>query len=138
MRNIIEEFGWNAGKILRELETNGALNRDKLIKKTRLSNEEFSVAIGWLARENKICKHGTLYKIGETNLTNDIGSNAGKVWDVLNAWGEVDLPYINKLANIKKLDMYSALGWLAKEGKLKAKWVKPKQIQIKYKLIENL
>ena len=137
MRNIIEEFGCNAGKVMKELENNGDLNKENLINKTRLRTEDFFTAIGWLARENKIFKDGSLYKIGETNLTEKIGKDAGKVWDVLNTWGEVDLPYIYKLARIEKMDMYSALGWLAKEGKLWAEWDKPGHIQIKYKLVEK-
>ena len=40
-------------------------------------------------------------------------------------------------AIIKKMDMYSVSGWLAKEGKLKAKYVKPKEIQVKYKPAEG-
>jgi hypothetical protein len=137
MKNIISEYGLNAGKVLNELENNGPLSRNILMKKTRLTNEEISGAIGWLARENKISKDGSIYRIGETNLVEKIGKDAGKVWDVLNRWKEVDLSYISKLASINKLDMYSAIGWLAKEGKLKAKLVKPKALQIKFKLVEN-
>ena len=138
MRNFIEKFGRNAGKVWVALNGHGELAETELMKNIGLTENDFYAAVGWLARENKICKDKRTYKIGETNLTNYIGNNAGKVWDVLNTWGEVDLPYINKLANIKKLDMYSALGWLAKEGKLKAKYVKPKEIQVKYKLAEEI
>jgi hypothetical protein len=134
MRNIIEEFGNNAGKIWKELELNGSVRRDKLIKKTGLNEQDFSAAVGWLARENKILTDGAFYKIGETNLNKKIGEDAGKIWKVLNIWGEVDLPYIYKLAGINKTDMYFALGWLAREGKLYSKSIKPVGHQVKFKL----
>ena len=44
-----------------------------------------------------------------------IGTNAGKVWNALHEGGKMSL----KATKIKaEKDMYAALGWLAKEGKL--------------------
>ena len=83
MRNIIMEFGTNAGKVWRALDSYGSLTEAQLIENTGLSTREFNAAVGWLARENKICKDGATYKLGETNLTDKIGGDASRIWDVL-------------------------------------------------------
>ena len=134
MVTIEERYGLNAGKIWKALEKHGSLTQYKLMKATKLNEEDFYAAIGWLARENKIYKSGAWYKLGETNLTNKIGKNAGKLWKTLETWDELDEYYLPKLAGLNERDVYSALGWLAKEGKITAKKVKPKKPQIKYKL----
>ena len=134
MINKIEDFGCNAGKIWETLNSHGALTQTNLMKKTKLKDDEFYVAIGWLARENKICKDGTTYKLGETNITDKIGEDAGKTWDVLYKYRDIDATYIPKLTDIPKKDTYIALGWLACEGKVKAKKVKPKTPQLHFRL----
>lgn len=134
MRNIIENYGRDAGKIWDTLNTYGTLKESKLLKTTKLREDDFYAAIGWLAKENKICKHGTSYSLGDTNLNTKIGRDAGKIWKALDTWGEVEAFFIPKLAKVKENDAYCALGWLAKEGKLKAKKTKPKKPQLKFKL----
>ena len=134
MENKIEEFGLIAGKIWWTLDTHGSLTQTDLMKKTKFKEDEFYAAVGWLARENKICKDGPLYKLGETNLTDKIGRDASKLWDILQICGDIDVTYIPKLAEVTERDAYSALGWLAKEGKLKAKNVKPKKPQLHFGL----
>ena len=134
MINKIEDFGRNAGKIWQTLDNHGSLSERKLMKKTKLNHDEFYSAIGWLARENKICKEGRYYMLDETNLSDSIGENAGKIWDVLYTCGEIDTKYIQKLANIPKVETFLALGWLAKEGKLRTKIVKPKKPQLVFDL----
>ena len=99
----------------------------KLLKKSNLSESEFYGAIGWLARENKICRDKRTYKIGETNLTNKIGEDAGKVYQVLNTKSDIDISAIARITKIEKRDCYSALGWLAREGKITAKTVVKKK-----------
>ena len=48
-----------------------------------------------------------------------IGTNAGKVWTALHDGGKMSLKALKKATKIKaEKDMYAALGWLAKEGKL--------------------
>ena len=48
-----------------------------------------------------------------------IGTNAGKVWNALHDGGKMSLKALKKATKIKaEKDMYAALGWLAKEGKL--------------------
>lgn len=121
MSDVIKSFGNNAGKLWETLNTDGHQVQTKLLKKTNLRNEEFYSAIGWLARENKIYKDKRTYKIGETNLTEKIGSDAGKVWQVLGGSNEIDVNAISRLTKIEKMDCYSALGWLAREGRITAR-----------------
>jgi hypothetical protein len=48
-----------------------------------------------------------------------IGTNAGLVWKVLNEGGKLTVKDVKKATKIKaEKDVYTALGWLAKEGKL--------------------
>ena len=54
MDSIIDNYGRNAGKIWEALDTHGPLTQTKLMKTTGLNEEEFYVAIGWLAKEGKI------------------------------------------------------------------------------------
>jgi len=121
MSDVIKSFGNNAGKLWDTLDTEGPQVQTKLLKKTNLRNEEFYSAIGWLARENKIYKDKRTYKIGETNLTEKIGSDAGKVWQVLGDSNEIDVNAISRLTKIEKMDCYSALGWLAREERITAR-----------------
>jgi len=120
MKNVVNIFGQNAGKIWTALNVYGPLSKDILISKTRIKENDFYTGLGWLARENKICKNGSKYELKETNLTEKIGVNAGKVWNVLNSQGDIDISTITKIAQINKSDAYSALGWLAREDKIKA------------------
>ena len=131
MSNILDEFGHNAGKIWTTLNTYGSLSKTNLIKKTRLRVNDFYVGIGWLARENKICLEDSLYKLGETNLTTKIGEDAGEVWNALNSLENIDISYIAKLAHIEEKDACLAVGWLAREDKIKAKKENSKESQLK-------
>jgi len=133
MINIIDEFGRNAGELWKALNTHGPLPETKLMENARLQEDEFYVAIGWLARENKVCKTGPLYKIGETNLTNKIGADAGKVWKVLETRGKVDVLDIANITQLDEREVYSALGWLARENKIEPKTTIPKEYKIKTK-----
>lgn len=126
----IEDFGKNAGKVWDVLNTHGTLTEKTLKKKTNLTNDEFFTAIGWLAKENKVSREENCYILKETNMSDWIGENAGKIWMVLNTWGEVDVKYLQKFADISKNDTFLALGWLAKEGKVKTRVVKPKKPQV--------
>ena len=121
MSDVVKSFGNNAGKLWETLSVGGPQVQTKLLKKANLRNEEFYSAIGWLARENKIYKDKRTYKIGETNLTEKIGSDAGKVWQVLGGSNEIDVNAISRVTKIEKMDCYSALGWLAREGRITAR-----------------
>lgn len=48
-----------------------------------------------------------------------IGTNAGLVWNALNEGGKQSVKTLKKATKIKtEKELYAALGWLAKEGKL--------------------
>jgi len=134
MTKIINNYGKNAGKIWEVLESKGPLTPNKLMKTTNLTEDEFYAAIGWLAKENKVYKTGSRYYLGNTNLDTRIGKDAGKIWKTLYNIGYIDEPYLPKLAGISNKNTYTALGWLAREGKIQTKTVKPKTPQTKYGL----
>ena len=134
MKTLIDEFGQNAGKVWQVLNAHGPLKEEALLKTTRLDQDDLWAAIGWLARENKICKENNMYKLGTTNLTPKIGSDAGKVWNTLAKQGEVDLTTITQTTQINEVDAYCALGWLARENKIVAKKIRAKENQLKVAL----
>jgi hypothetical protein len=118
MKRGVYNYGYNAGKIWKILSNGGPQSANNIMKKTKINDKEFYAAVGWLARENKIQKNGSYYTLGETNLTNVIGENAGKIWWEIEKHGEIDVSTISKNTNIKPRDAYSALGWLAREDKI--------------------
>ena len=131
MKKLIDEFGWNAGKVWKILSTDGPLREEALLHTTRLSEDELWTAIGWLARENKICRENNMYKLGQTNLTPKVGTDAGKVWNTVAKQGELDVSMIAKITQISESDAYCALGWLARENKVECKKLKTKEPKIK-------
>jgi len=119
VRNEVTRFGENAGKIWSVLNERGdAVEEEDLMKLTHLYGREFYAAVGWLARENKIRKDDERYSLGETNLTEEIGTIAGRVWKILDIWGEADLDTIKKLAGADEKKVFAAIGWLAREDKI--------------------
>jgi predicted transcriptional regulator len=132
----IEEFGQHAGKVWSALNEKGPLSETKLINTTFLNEHQLRLAVGWLARENKICRNGTVYKIGNTNLVEKIGADAGKVWNILNRQqSDVDVSSLARLTRINVNDVYAAVGWLARENKIDAKNVmKQNSSQLKVSL----
>lgn len=50
--------------------------------------------------------------------TENIGINAGAVWNVLNEKGEMDVKALKKSTKLSEKDLNMALGWLAREGKI--------------------
>lgn len=46
------------------------------------------------------------------------GLNAGKVWQALKSKGPLTAANISKLTNLKANDIFGALGWLGREGKI--------------------
>jgi hypothetical protein len=119
VRSNIEKFGTSAGKIWNVLSVNGVLNKKKILEKTKLNNIDFYIGLGWLARENKIYREDkNNYRLDNTNLTGEIGKDAGRIWKILHIWDEVDINSIKKLSGIKDYQIYSGIGWLAREDKL--------------------
>jgi hypothetical protein len=125
--NIVDEFGRNAGKVWNTLNNYGPLSETKLMNTTLLNENDLYAAIGWLARENKVRKDVFLYKLGETNLSDVIGEKAGRIWNILCNQKEVDISSAGKIlmqmGNMSEKDVFAALGWLAREGKLETKYV---------------
>jgi hypothetical protein len=134
MKTLIDEFGWNAGKIWTTLNTKGPLKEETLRQTTKLKEDELWAAIGWLAREGKICRENNLYKLGQTNLTTKIGTDAGKVWNTVAKQGEVDVSTIARVTQLTEVDAYQALGWLARENKITCKKIKSKESKMKVSL----
>ncbi len=50
-------------------------------------------------------------------FTQQIGENAGKVWNALQG-GALAQKDLKKVTKLKNDELYLALGWLAREGKL--------------------
>jgi hypothetical protein len=121
MINTVEQFGRNAGKIWETLNQCGPMTEEQLMETTSLRDFEVHAAVGWLARENKISREGNILKLDTTNLTEPIGSAAGKIWDLLHSQGEVELSQVSKLINVNNNQTFSALGWLAREDKIQFK-----------------
>ena len=47
-----------------------------------------------------------------------IGTNAGLVWQALNTADTLGLKQLKKITKLKDKEVYAALGWLAREGKV--------------------
>ena len=52
-------------------------------------------------------------------INEDIGVLAGNIWQVLKKNGEVAIPKLPKIVKESDALTYQALGWLAREGKMK-------------------
>ena len=118
MSDIISLFGGQAGTVWQTLHEHGPLTESELLSLTNFSESQLYTAVGWLARENKIRKENNTFQLGETNLLPLIGKDAGKIWRTLEIWGEVDVQSLARLSRIVEQDVFSAVGWLAREGKV--------------------
>ena len=119
VRNITTKFGENAGKVWSVLNEKGCLEKEKILDVTKLSENEFHSAMGWLARENKISKTDQdRFKLDNTNLDSEIGTHAGRVWKILDIWQDADFTTLKRLSDLSDDQINSALGWLAREDKI--------------------
>ena len=50
--------------------------------------------------------------------TETIGTNAGTVWTALNAAEALGIKQLWTMTKLKDKEVYAALGWLAREGKI--------------------
>lgn len=50
--------------------------------------------------------------------TDTIGMNAGKVWEALNAAQAMGMKQLKKVTKLKDKEVFAAIGWLAREGKI--------------------
>lgn len=53
-----------------------------------------------------------------------IGTHAGSVWNTLNENGEMDLTKLKKEIKLGDTELFAAIGWLAREGKIQSKTAK--------------
>ena len=119
MRDISTKFGESAGKVWDILNEKECLNKNQLIEITKLDENEFHTAVGWLARENKISKDDqNCFKLDNSNLESEIGVHAGKIWKILDIWSDADIDTIKRLSDLNDDQVHSGLGWLAREGKI--------------------
>jgi len=119
VRSHTSKFGDNAGKIWEVLNEKGCLEKTNILKITQLNEDDLYIGIGWLARENKIHEEDeNCFKLDNTNLDSKIGAHAGKIWKILEIWGDADFKTIKRLSDLKNNEIHSALGWLAREDKI--------------------
>ena len=107
MRDVKVEFGINAGKVWRALDSRGSLTRNQLIKHTNLKKDEFQGAVGWLAKENKIRKDGEFFTLDETNLNIKIGEAASMIWEVIDT-GKSSMSNLSKITHLDEEDVQIA------------------------------
>ena len=50
--------------------------------------------------------------------TEVIGTNAGSVWVALNTADALGIKQIKKITKLKDQEVFAAIGWLAREGKI--------------------
>ncbi|MDE6467334.1 MAG: winged helix-turn-helix domain-containing protein [Muribaculaceae bacterium] len=50
--------------------------------------------------------------------TETIGTNAGTVWVALNSAETLGIKQLKKVTKLKDKEVFAALGWLAREGKI--------------------
>lgn len=50
--------------------------------------------------------------------TETIGTWAGQVWNALNEADVLSLKQLKKITKLKDKEVYAAIGWLAREGKV--------------------
>ena len=119
MVNITTKFGESAGMIWIALNEKGPLKKEEIQEITNLNKDDLHGGLGWLARENKIFKeNNNSYKLDNTNLESEIGSKAGRLWRIMDIWGEVDFDTIKRLSDLDEDQIHLALGWLAREDKI--------------------
>ena len=120
MRDILTRFGENAGKIWLVLNEQGCLKKEKILKISKLEEDDFHTGVGWLARENKISKEDKVcFKLCYSNLEFEIGAHAGRVWKIVDIWGYADFTTIKRLSDLHSDEVHNALGWLAREDKIR-------------------
>jgi len=120
MSDLMERFGLSAGRIWDVLRQDGPSGENTLKRKTGLKNDDLYGGIGWLARENKVRRENQEYGLGDTNLTAEIGSTAGKLWELFSREGEVNISALSKQGEMKRKELFAAIGWLAREDKLES------------------
>jgi hypothetical protein len=113
-----DEIGNEAGKVWNTISRMENASFNRLRSETELNNDEIYRAIGWLAREDKIGREGRNYQPEHTNLTPEIGGNAGRIYDLLKDNDRLTVNDLIQRGEMKRKDVWSAVGWLAREDKI--------------------
>lgn len=120
MDDTIEHIGHYAGKIWRDLNEHDSLNKKMIMENTKLEHYEFYLGLGWLIKENKVykSKQNKLYHLGNSNLTDEIRNNAELIKNKFKHQSKKNIAEISKSTELRPREVYTALGWIAREGKL--------------------
>lgn len=116
--DLKEKIGNEAGAVWNAILASDQASFTKIRNETQLKNNEVYEAIGWLAREDKVKREGRRYKLDSTNLTPEIGENAGKIYDALHENNQLTMNDLLKSGRINRKNVWTAIGWLAREDKL--------------------
>ena len=100
------------------LDERGCVGRDELLDLVCLSDFDFFTGLGWLACEGKIALNEGVFCLGEGVSSGGFGGFAGRVWRVLDVWGDADFVTLKRLTGLDDVDVDCGLGWLGREGKL--------------------
>lgn len=69
-----------------------------------------------------LCQIKCVFKLFNLNVkrmnAEVIGTWAGQVWNALNESGKLTVKGLKKATKLKEKELYAALGWLAREGKV--------------------
>lgn len=119
MRSLTTKFGDSAGRIWSVLNAEGCVSKGRILEFAGLEEDVFYSGVGWLAKEGKIYREDVdCFRLGCTNLDGEIGVYAGKVWRVLDIWGDADFVTLKRLSGLGGDGLHAALGWLAREDKI--------------------
>jgi len=108
-------IGTNAGKVWHVLHDNEKTTRYQLMNETGLEGSEVDAALGWLARENKVCRDGEFFSLGETNMEHTIGLNAEILFNVLRTV-PYSLSVLHEVTDLNTIEIHQAIGWLSRDG----------------------
>jgi len=61
----------------------------------------------------------TTQAINDNSMIEAFGINAGKIWTILDEKGKQDIKEVKKASKLTDKNLYAALGWLGREGKIK-------------------
>jgi len=118
IKDNFKSIGMIANRFKKIIDTGKQLTYLDVHKKLNVSENEYYAAVGWLARENKVSNTGFTLHFLDTDSDVKICNDAKKVWKVLETHGEVNITSIRKLTRIDSDEVFSALGWLARENKI--------------------
>jgi hypothetical protein len=108
-------IGTNAGKVWHVLHDKEIATRYQIINETAIEASEVDAALGWLARENKVCRNGEFFLLGDTNMEQTIGLNAEILFNVLKT-----VPYslsaLHEITDLNTIEIHQAIGWLSRAG----------------------